>query len=383
MSSLTLAESPSSLHADPYGSQLPDDGDMSEMPPRDEVNGQPRGQKHVLPFEKLLADLEAQIEALHRGQAEADPARGVDHTAELRGLRETYLSLLRKTYENLSPWETVQVARHPQRPQLLDYVDLICREFREIHGDRRHGDDRAIRCGLARIGGHKVMLIGHHKGRDTKERIECMFGCANPEGYRKALRAMKLAEKFKLPVVALVDTPGAYPGIGAEERGQAESIAVNLMEMARLRTPIVSVVIGEGGSGGALGIAVADRVAMSQYAWYSVISPEACSSILFKDASKASQLASALKLTCRELMRLGVIDAVVPEPLGGAHRDPYQAARNLEQFLSRTIRELDRVAKRDIDELLATRYDKFRAMGEFHDPARTAAEAGEAVRSAG
>ncbi|MEM7809205.1 MAG: acetyl-CoA carboxylase carboxyltransferase subunit alpha, partial [Planctomycetota bacterium] len=258
----------------------------------------------VLPFEEPVVELERRIIDLDaRRQTDADVS------SELDELRETYQRLLKKTYDHLTPWQTVQVARHPDRPLFLDYVSMICREFKELHGDRRYGDDRAIRCGLARIGGRKVVLIGHHKGRTTKERIECMFGCANPEGYRKALRCMKLAEKFKLPVVTLVDTPGAYPGVGAEERGQAESIAVNLMEMARLRTPVVSIVIGEGGSGGALGLAVADHVSMSRYAWYSVISPEACSSILFKDPSKAAQMAESLKLTSRDLLRLGVIDS--------------------------------------------------------------------------
>lgn len=331
------------------------------------------GLRHVLPFEKPLAQLEQQIADLERAQSTGH----VDHTAELRQLRESYTAVLRKTYENLSAWETVQVARHPQRPLFLDYVEMICREFREIHGDRRYGDDYAIRCGLAKIGGHKVMLVGHHKGRDTKEKIKCMFGLANPEGYRKALRAMKLAEKFKLPVVTLIDTPGAYPGIGAEERGQAQSIATNLMEMARLATPIVSVIIGEGGSGGALGIAVADRVAMSQYGWYSVISPEACSSILFKDPAEAPRMAEALKLTSRDLMRLGVIDAVVPEPLGGAHRDPAQAAHHLEQYLAKALRELKR---KSAMELADQRYEKFRRMGEFSEPGLTVAGA---VRSAG
>jgi acetyl-CoA carboxylase carboxyl transferase subunit alpha len=336
---------------------LAEAGSLDEAVPVTSGNGQ----RHVLPFEKPLVQLEQQIAELERMQA----GRKVDYTAELRELRENYTSLLRKTYDALGAWETVQVARHPQRPLFLDYVEMIFREFREIHGDRRYGDDYAIRCGLAKIGGHKVMLIGHHKGRDTKEKIRCMFGLANPEGYRKALRAMKLAEKFRLPVVTLVDTPGAYPGIGAEERGQAESIAVNLMEMARLRTPIVSVIIGEGGSGGALGIAVADRVAMSQYAWYSVISPEACSSILFKDGSEAARMAESLKLTSRDLKRLGVIDAIVAEPLGGAHRDPHQAAHQLEQYLARTLRELKRTP---IDELMPQRYDKFRRMGEFSEP---------------
>src|SRR6185437_6421879 len=217
--------------------------------------------RHVLEFEKPVARLEQQIHELEAMQLH----KQVDYSRELRQLRTNYTSLLRKTFENLSAWETVQVARHPQRPLFRDYCEMICREFREIHGDRHYGDDPAIICGLARLGGHKVMLIGHHKGRDTKEKVKCSFGLAHPEGYRKALRCMKLAEKFELPVVTLVDTPGAYPGIGAEERGQAESIARNLMEMSRLRTPIISIITGEGGSGGALGIGVADRVAMLEF----------------------------------------------------------------------------------------------------------------------
>jgi len=329
---------------------------------------------HVLPFEEPVAELEARIIDLERRRDE-----GPDVTDELNELRRTYQSLVKKTYDGLSPWQTVQVARHPQRPLFLDYVEMICREFKELHGDRRYGDDRAIRCGLARVAGRKVMLIGHHKGRTTKERVECMFGCANPEGYRKALRCMKLAEKFGLPVVTLVDTPGAYPGVGAEERGQAESIAVNLMEMARLRTPVVSVVIGEGGSGGALGLAVADVVAMSHYAWYSVISPEACSSILFKDATKAPQMAESLKLTSRDLMKFGVIDRVVPEPVGGAHRDPLAAAHHLEEFLGRTLRELSRQATSDMNGLLERRYQRFRKLGEYAE----AGDESEVARIAG
>lgn len=313
--------------------------------------------RHVLEFEKPLAKLEQQIQELELLQQ----TKGVDYTKELRQLRTNYTSLLRKTYDNLSAWETVQVARHPQRPLFKDYVEMICREFREIHGDRHYGDDQAIRCGLARVAGYKVMLIGHHKGRDTKEKVQCYFGLAHPEGYRKALRCMKLAEKFGLPIVTFIDTPGAYPGIGAEERGQAESIARNLMEMSRLKTPIVSIVTGEGGSGGALGIAIADRVAMMEYAWYSVISPEACSAILFKDSDGAAQLADSLKLTSKDLMKLGVIDAIVPEPLGGAHRDPHSAAHNLEQFVAKSLQGLTRTK---LNNLLERRYEKFRNQGE-------------------
>jgi len=314
--------------------------------------------RHVLEFEKPLARLEQQIQELEALQE----AKKIDYSAEVRQLRTNYTNLLRKTYDNLSAWETVQVARHPQRPLFRDYVEMICREFRELHGDRHFAEDHAIQCGLAKIGGHKVMLIGHHKGKDTKEKIKCFFGLAHPEGYRKALRCMKIAEKFRLPVVTLIDTAGAYPGIGAEERGQAESIARNMMEMSRLKTPIVTVITGEGGSGGALGIGVGDRVAMMQYAWYSVISPEGCSGILWKGAENAQDAAEALKLTSKHLRELGVIDSVVTEPLGGAHRDPHTAGHSLEQFLAKTIRELKRVK---IDILVDRRYEKFRNLGMY------------------
>ncbi|HEX4797100.1 MAG TPA: acetyl-CoA carboxylase carboxyltransferase subunit alpha [Humisphaera sp.] len=325
--------------------------------------------RHVLEFERPLAQLERQIHELEALETQ----KQVDYSKELRQLRSNYTSLLRKTYDNLSAWETVQVARHPQRPLFRDYVEMICREFREVHGDRHYGDDPAIVCGLARMGGHKVMLIGHHKGRDTKEKVKCFFGLAHPEGYRKALRCMKLAEKFGLPVVTLIDTPGAYPGIGAEERGQAESIARNLMEMSRLRTPIISIVVGEGGSGGALGIGVADRVVMMEFAWYSVISPEACSAILFKDNENAPELADSLKLTSKHLRQLGVIDAILPEPLGGAHRDPHTAAHTLGQYIAKTVRDLKRCK---LDNLLERRYEKFRNLGEYLEPAKRAAKAG-------
>src|SRR5947209_4750064 len=247
----------------------------------------PAPTRHLLEFEKPLARLEQQIAELEAMESQ----KQLDYSKELRQLRANHTSLLKKTYDNLSAWEIVQVARHPQRPMFKDYVEMICREFREVHGDRHFGDDPAIRCGLARLAGHKVMLIGHYKGRETKEKVQCYFGLAHPEGYRKALRCMKLAEKFGLPVVSLIDTPGAYPGIGAEERGQAESIARKLMEMSRLKTPILTLITGEGGSGGALGIAVADRVAMLQYAWYSVISPEGCSGILWKGNENAATAA--------------------------------------------------------------------------------------------
>ena len=328
-------------------------------------NGSAKPLRHVLEFERPLAQLEQQIHELEAMQN----SKQIDYSKELRQLRMNYTALLRKTYENLSAWETVQVARHPQRPLFRDYVDMICREFRELHGDRLFGDDPAIKCGLARMAGHKVMLIGHWKGRDPKEKVKCYFGLAHPEGYRKALRCMKLAEKFGLPVVTFIDTPGAYPGIGAEERGQAESIARNLMEMSRLRTPIVSIVTGEGGSGGALGIGVADRVAMMEFAWYSVISPEACSAILFKGNEGASQLAESLKLTSRDLRQMNVIDSIVPEPLGGAHRDPHTAAHNLEQYIAKALRDLKRTK---VENLLERRYEKFRQMGVVVEQSRRA-----------
>lgn len=333
------------------------------------TNGAPR---HLLEFEKPLGQLERQIQELESLQQQ----KQLDYSKEIRQLRTNHTSLLRKTYDKLTAWETVQVARHPQRPQFWDYVDMICPEFREIHGDRHFGDDPAIICGMARLGGHKVILIGHHKGRDTKEKVKCFFGLAHPEGYRKALRCMKLAEKYDLPVVTFIDTPGAYPGIGAEERGQAESIARNLMEMSRLRAPIVSIVLGEGGSGGALGIGVADRVAMMQFAWYSVISPEACSAILFKDNDSAPQLAESLNLTSTSLKELGVVDAVISEPLGGAHRDPRTAAHNLEQYISKTLRSLKTSSsdKAKMEKLVERRYDKFREMGIVAEHSRRAAK---------
>jgi len=320
-------------------------------------------QRQVLEFEKPLAKLAHQIEELEGLQVGKD----VDYTAELTQLRNNHTALLRKTYDNLTAWETVQVARHPQRPLFKDYVDMICREFRELHGDRRFGDDPAIICGLARMAEQKVVLIGHHKGRDTKEKVQCSFGLAHPEGYRKALRCMKLAEKYHLPVVTLVDTAGAYPGIGAEERGQAESIARNMLEMSRLRTPIVSVITGEGGSGGALGVAVADRVAMLEFAWYSVISPEGCSAILWKGGENAAEAAEALKLTSKHLKQIGIIDAIIPEPLGGAHRDPHSAAHNLEQYIAKTLRDLKRCK---IENVLERRYEKFRSLGEYSESSR-------------
>ncbi len=319
------------------------------------ANGPDSG--YQLPFEKAIARLQREI-----ANIEADQGRsGRDCSSEIRQLRAQYVSLLRKTYQNLTPWETVQVARHPARPLARDYVERIVKNFVELHGDRRFGDDKAMCCGVGRIGGEKVALVGQHKGRDIKEKIACNFGCAHPEGYRKAMRVMKLAEKFHLPVVSLVDTAGAYPGVGSEERGVAEAIARNLLEMARLRTPILCVVTGEGGSGGALGIGVGDRVAMMEYAYYSVISPEGCAAILWRTGEKAAEAAEALKITARDLKALDVIDDIIPEPLGGAHRDVAEATGNVERHIVRTLRELKRVP---LDHLLKHRYERWRRMGK-------------------
>ncbi len=293
---------------------------------------------------------------------------GVDIASDVRDLRESHTRMLAKIYDKLSPWNTVRVARHPNRPQTVDYLAAFVKDFCELHGDRHFGDDPAVISGFGRIGQHKCLVIGHHKGKDTKDRLRAHFGCAHPEGYRKALRAMRLAEKFGLPVVTLIDTPGAYPGIGPEERGQAEAIAVNLREMSRLRTPIVSVVIGEGGSGGALGIGVADRLAMMRYAWYSVISPEGCAAILWKAANPENNAAAAaaMRLTAADNLKLGTIDDVIEEPLGGAHRDPAAAARGLEGYL---VERLNELKARPVEELLEGRYRRLRAIGEIRDEA--------------
>ncbi|MCC6321236.1 MAG: acetyl-CoA carboxylase carboxyltransferase subunit alpha [Phycisphaerales bacterium] len=295
------------------------------------------------------------------GAALTDPAAIRARIASLRAEREAKLA---QVYTSLSPWNTVRVARVPKRPQTRDYIDMMCKDFCELHGDRRYGDDPAMVVGFARIGSIKVLVVGHHKGRTTQEKIACHFGCAHPEGYRKALAKMKLAEKFGLPIVTFVDTPGAYPGLGAEARGQAEAIAVNLREMSRLRTPIVSIVIGEGGSGGALGIAVADRVAMLEHAWYSVISPEGCAAILWKTANEQtnSAAADALKLTARDNLKLKIIDELIPEPLGGAHRDPKKTAAAIERWVLDRLHELKGINPATLPQ---QRYERFRRLGSF------------------
>ena len=310
----------------------------------------------TLDFEEPVLEIEKQIESLGAGE---DSERYADEIAQLQETRDR---LLAKTYASLTPWQTVRVARHPNRPQSSDYIRMICRDFCELHGDRHFGDDPAIVTGFARIGSQKVLVVGHRKGRTTAEKIACHFGCAHPEGYRKALAKMRLAEKFGLPIVSFIDTPGAYPGVGSEERGQAEAIALNLREMSRLKTPIIAVVIGEGGSGGALGIGVGDRVAMLEHSWYSVISPEGCAAILWKEANEQTNglAASALSLTARHNLENGLIDDVLSEPSGGAHRDPETMGRTIEAWVLDQLRELERLKP---DTLVRRRFDKFRSIG--------------------
>jgi acetyl-CoA carboxylase carboxyl transferase subunit alpha len=311
-----------------------------------------------LDFEQPIAELETKIEELRFVQDDS----AVDISEEIERLQKKSQGLLKEIYAKLSPWQVSQLARHPQRPYTLDYVSAIFTDFHELHGDRSFADDLSIVGGMARFNGTPVMVLGHQKGRDTKERAARNFGMSKPEGYRKALRLMKLAEKFGLPVFTFVDTPGAYPGIDAEERGQSEAIGRNLFEMSQLKVPIVSTIIGEGGSGGALAIAVGDAVLMLQYATYSVISPEGCASILWKSAEKASDAAEALGLTAHRLKALGVIDKIVAEPLGGAHRDPQQMASMLKRALADTLRQFQGMTTRA---LLSTRHERLMGYGKF------------------
>ena len=313
-----------------------------------------------LEFEKPLLELENRIAEL---RASSDPLAARD---EIAALEERLRRLQQRTYASLTPWQRTQLARHPKRPHTLDYFRLLLEDFVELHGDRLYGDDKAIVGGLARFEGESVVVVGHQKGRDTRENLARNFGMPHPEGYRKALRLMKLAEKFSKPVFTLIDTPGAYPGLGAEERGQAEAIARNLREMAGLRTPVIAVVTGEGGSGGALAIGVADRVLMLEYAIYSVISPEGCAAILWGDAAKAPEAAELLRLTAPDLQRLRVIDGIVPEPVGGAHRNWEETAAALRQALRDHLWELK---GKTPDQLLSARYEKFRKIGVFEETA--------------
>ena len=322
-----------------------------------------------LEFENDIAELENKIAQLERQTDRTDTSDN-----EIRGLRLELVKQLRETYGSLDAWQTVQVARHKNRPYTRDYLNLAFDDFVELHGDKFFGDDRAMLSGFAKLDRFKVMVLGHQKGRTYKERAACHFGCAHPEGYRKAMSKMRLAEKYGLPLICFIDTPGAYPGIGAEERGQAQVIAESMFKMSRLKTPIICVVIGEGGSGGALGIGVGDRVAMLQHAYYSVISPEGCAGILWKSHEHAPKAAAALKFTSDSLKQLGVVDDVLDEPLGGAHRDHHQMASRLKTYLSRTLSELE---TRSTDELLDQRYEKFRRIGVFLEEG--SAESGAAV----
>ena len=313
-----------------------------------------------LEFEKPIFEVEQKIAELKRFSEK----KGIDVSAQLKTLEQKLDHLRNELLQSLTAWQRVQIARHPQRPYTLDLLSLMTDEFLELHGDRRYGDDRALIGGLVRMGERRLMVVGHQKGRDLKERQARSFGCAHPEGYRKALRLMQMADKAQLPILALIDTPGAYPGVGAEERGQAEAIAVNLREMSRLKVPIVVVVIGEGGSGGALGIGVGDRILILENAYYSVISPEGCASILWRDKAKMVDAAEALKLTAHDLLSSGIVDEIVPEPAGGAHHNYELTARNLRQAIEKHFSDLEKIPN---DELIELRYQKFRKMGVFSE----------------
>ncbi|MBX9787737.1 MAG: acetyl-CoA carboxylase carboxyltransferase subunit alpha [Pirellulales bacterium] len=328
-----------------------------------------------LAFERPIAELEERLSKLE-GTAETT----TEVREEIRRLRRETAELTRKIYGELLPWQIVQVARHQDRPKTTDYLHLMFDEFVELHGDKSFGDDRAIRTGFAKLDEYKVLFIGHEKGKNLKERTTCNYGCAHPEGYRKAMSKMHLAAKFGMPVIAFIDTGGAYPGIGAEERGQARVIAESMFEMSRLRTPVICVVIGEGGSGGALAIGIGDKVAMLEFSYYSVISPEGCSGILWKSGAYAEQAARALRFTSKDLLSLGVVDDVIAEPLGGAHRDHHQMANRLKMYLVGALREL---VGRPVDKLVERRYEKFRRMGVFLEgPQAVLAAADEASPAA-
>ncbi|MDD2752721.1 MAG: acetyl-CoA carboxylase carboxyltransferase subunit alpha [Candidatus Omnitrophica bacterium] len=311
-----------------------------------------------LDFEKPIVELEKKIQELRNFTSN----KQIDLSLEIKRLEEKLEHLKIDIYGNLSAWQRVQIARHPQRPYTLDYINSMTTDFVELHGDRFFSDDKALITGLAKIDGQKIVVMGHQKGRDTKENLKRNFGCAHPEGYRKALRVMELAEDHHLPVVVFIDTPGAYPGIGAEERGQAQAIAVNLREMMLIATPIIAIIIGEGGSGGALGVGIADRVCVLENAYYSVISPEGCAAILWKSGAKAPEAAEVLKLTAEDLLKMELIDEIVPEPLGGAHRDAVKITSTIKAVINRNLKELNSLNR---EKLLETRYEKFRKIGKF------------------
>ena len=315
---------------------------------------------YALEFEKPLRELVKQLDELRQRSIETN----VDLASEIRSIEKKIETTQREIYSNLTPWQKVQIARHPRRPYALDYIGLICEDFQELHGDRQYNDDRALIGGTAFFNGEAVLIIAQQKGRDPKERILRNFGMPQPEGYRKALRLMKLAEKFRLPLLTFIDTPGAFPGVESEARHVSEAIAVNLREMAMLRTPSISVVVGEGGSGGALGIGVTDRVLIFENSYYSVISPEGCAAILWKDGAAAPKAAEALKVSADHLERLGVVDEVIPEPLGGAHNDLPQAASALKYVLQKHLNDLRTL---DPEQLVATRYERFRHLGVYEE----------------
>src|ERR1041384_3643585 len=322
--------------------------------------------KHQLDFEKPIIELQRKLDELKKHPE----TLGLNFDTEVAQIEAKIAETRRQIYSNMTPWQRVQLARHPKRPFSLDYFSSTFTDFSELHGDRLFAEDRAVVGGFAKLGEHKVLVIGTQKGRDTKENIRRNFGSAHPEGYRKALRLMKLAHKFGLPIITLIDTAGAYPGIGAEERHIAEAIAVNLREMMLFEVPIIATVIGEGGSGGALGIGVADRVLILENAYYSVISPEGCAAILWKDRAAASKAAEALKITAKDLLELGLVDEIIPEPLGGAHTDPEKTAENLKQHLLRNLKSLNELST---EERLKQRYAKFRAHGHFIEKQAAAA----------
>ncbi|OUX38940.1 MAG: acetyl-CoA carboxylase carboxyl transferase subunit alpha [Kiritimatiellaceae bacterium TMED266] len=311
-----------------------------------------------LPFEAPIAELETKLTELKQFSSEQQ----IDVTGEIENMEQKIATMRKEVYQNLTAWQKVQVARHPNRPYTLDYIKAMTTDFIELHGDRIHRDDRAIIGGFATIGSQRVMILGSQKGRDTKSNVECNFGCAHPEGYRKALRLMKLANKFNLPIISLIDTKGAYAGLASEERHIAEAIAVNLRESFTLKVPIICVIVGEGGSGGALGIGIGNRILILEHAYYSVISPEGCAAILWKDRAYSDQAAEALKITGKDLLELGLADHIIPEPPGGAHTDLEAAASLLKAAL---VEQLDDLTKKSPEEIQSERYDKFRAMGRF------------------
>lgn len=314
----------------------------------------------ITEFENKILEIEHRIQDLENASVDDD----IDRSNELNSLKERLAVLQRDLHAKLTPYDIVKLARHPLRPLAADYINLIIEDFVELHGDRRFGDDKAIISGFGRIGREKILIIGQQKGKSTKERIACNFGMPNPEGYRKALQKMKLAEKFHLPIVTLIDTPGANPDIGAEERGQAHAIAENIYEMCRLMTPIINIVIGEGGSGGALGIGIGDKFAIMENAYYSVISPEGCAAILWKDGENAPEAATSLHLTAKDLLNFGIADEIIPEPLGGAQKNPKKTADMLKNCMSKYLEEIKNI---QVDKLIEDRYNKYRNIGKYID----------------